>query len=122
MGRLTRMHLGDILVVPIQEELHDTAAEEAGEKIIREADDSNIKGIAIDISALDIVDSFLGRLLQKIAWGLRAMGKEVILVGIQPEVAVALVELGLYLEEIDTAFELDSALEKLREKIDKSFA
>jgi rsbT antagonist protein RsbS len=122
MARLTRMHLGDILVVPIQEELHDTAAEEAGEKIIREADNSNIKGVAIDISALDIVDSFLGRLLQKIAWGLRAMGKEVILVGIQPEVAVALVELGLYLEEIDTAFELDSALEKLREKINKDSA
>ena len=119
MARLTRMHLGDILVVPIQEELHDTAAEEAGEKIIREADSSNIKGVAIDISALDIVDSFLGRLLQKIAWGLRAMGKEVILVGIQPEVAVALVELGLYLEEINTAFELDSALEKLRKSIDK---
>jgi rsbT antagonist protein RsbS len=119
MARLTRMHLGDILVVPIQEELHDTAAEEAGEKIIREADNSHIKGVAIDISALDIVDSFLGRLLQKIAWGLRAMGKEVILVGIQPEVAVALVELGLYLEEINTAFELDSALEKLRESIDK---
>jgi rsbT antagonist protein RsbS len=122
MARLTRMHLGDILVVPIQEELHDTAAEEAGEKIIREADNSSIKGVAIDISALDIVDSFLGRLLQKIAWGLRAMGKEVILVGIQPEVAVALVELGLYLEEIDTAFELDSALEKLREKINKDSA
>jgi rsbT antagonist protein RsbS len=119
MARLTRMHLGDILVVPIQEELHDTAAEEAGEKIIREADNSTIRGVAIDISALDIVDSFLGRLLQKIAWGLRAMGKEVILVGIQPEVAVALVELGLYLEEIDTAFELDSALGKLREKINK---
>jgi rsbT antagonist protein RsbS len=122
MARLTRMHLGDILVVPIQEELHDTAAEEAGEKIIREADNANIKGVAIDISALDIVDSFLGRLLQKIAWGLRAMGKEVILVGIQPEVAVALVELGLYLEEINTAFELDSALEKLREMIDKGSA
>ncbi len=122
MARLTRMHLGDILVVPIQEELHDTAAEEAGEKIIREADNSKIKGVAIDISALDIVDSFLGRLLQKIAWGLRAMGKDVILVGIQPEVAVALVELGLYLEEIDTAFELDSALEKLREKINKGTA
>jgi rsbT antagonist protein RsbS len=117
MARLTRMHLGDILVVPIQEELHDTAAEEAGEKIIREADNSNIKGVAIDISALDIVDSFLGRLLEKIAWGLRAMGKEVILVGIQPAVAVALVELGLYLEDIDTAFELDSALEKLRAKL-----
>jgi len=122
MARLTRMHLGDILVVPIQEELHDTAAEEAGEKIIREADNPKIKGVAIDISALDIVDSFLGRLLQKIAWGLRAMGKEVILVGIQPEVAVALVELGLYLEEINTAFELDSALEKLREKINKGAA
>ncbi len=119
MARLTCMHLGEILVVPIQEELHDTAAEEAGEKIIREADNSNIKGVAIDISALDIVDSFLGRLLQKIACGLRAMGKEVILVGIQPEVAVALVELGLYLEDITTAFELDSALEKLREMINE---
>ncbi|MEO0294107.1 MAG: STAS domain-containing protein [candidate division WOR-3 bacterium] len=120
MARLTRMHLGDILVVPIQEELHDTAAEETGEAIIREAEDSKIKGVAIDISALDIVDSFLGRLLQKIATGLNAMGKEVIVVGIQPAVAISLVELGLYLEEIETAFELDAAIEKLRKKIDKN--
>ena len=113
MATLARMRFGDVLLVPIQEELHDTAAEEVIEKIITEAEKMNARGVVIDISALDIVDSFLGRLLQETVRALRAMGKKVVLVGIQPGVAITLVELGLPLEGIETAFNLENALKKL---------
>ena len=113
MSGLTRMHLGDVLVVPLQEELHDTAAEEMIEKIITEAEKMSARGVVIDISALDIVDSFLGRLLQETVHALAAMGKKVVLVGLRPGVAITLVELGLPLEGIETAFNLETALRKL---------
>jgi len=113
MANLAKIHFGDVLVVPIQEELHDTAAEEIIEKIITEAERMRARGVVIDTSALDIVDSFLGRLLQETVRALSAMGKKVILVGIQPGVAITLVELGLPLDGIETAFSLEAALKKL---------
>jgi len=113
MASLAKMHFGDVLVVPIQEELHDTAAEQVVEEIISAAAKKDARGVVIDISALDIVDSFLGRLLQETVRALAAMGKRVVLVGIQPGVAITLVELGLALEGIETAFTLESALGKL---------
>jgi len=113
MPPLTKMHFADVLVVPLQEALHDTAAEEITEEIISEAERKNARGVVIDISALDVVDSFLGRLLQETVRALAAMGKKVVLVGIQPGVAITLVELGLPLDGIETAFNLESALKKL---------
>ena len=113
MASLAKMRLGDVLVVPIQEELHDTAAEQVVEEIISDAAKKDARGVVIDISALDIVDSFLGRLLQETVRALAAMGKKVVLVGIQPGVAITLVELGLPLEGIETAFNLENALKKL---------
>ncbi len=113
MASVAKMHVGNVLVVPIQEELHDTAAEQVIEEIITDAEKRGARGVVIDISALDIVDSFLGRLLQETVHALAAMGKKVVLVGIQPEVAITLVELGLDLEGIETAFNLEIALSKI---------
>jgi len=113
MASLAKMHFGGVLVVPIQEELHDTAAEEVTEEIVSDAAKGDARGVVIDISALDIVDSFLGRLLQETVRALAAMGKKVVLVGIKPGVAITLVELGLSMEGIETAFSLEAALKKL---------
>ena len=113
MASLAKMHFGDVLVVPIHEELHDSAAEEMIDEIITAAEKRDARGVVIDISALDIVDSFLGRLLQETVRALAAMGKKVVLVGIQPGVAITLVELGLPLDGIETAFSLEAALKKL---------
>lgn len=115
MKRLTKMKLKDVLVIPIQEELHDTAAEEIGEEIIKDARESGAQGVILDISALEIVDSFLGRLLGEVAHALEAMGKKVVVMGIRPDVAITLVELGLDLGGIPTALNLEAAMNVITE-------
>lgn len=114
MSRLAKMKLGEVLVIPIQEELHDTAAEETGEEIIEEARESGVRGVILDISTLEIVDSFLGRLLGELANSLETMGKKVVVVGIRPDVAITLVELGLDLAGIPTAMNLEAAMREMK--------
>ncbi|QIJ60765.1 STAS domain-containing protein [Streptomyces sp. JB150] len=104
--------LGDILLVTLQGELGDAAAEQLQYDVTRRIAHSPtpVSGVVIDISGVDIVDSFLGRVLAEIAAGASLMAARTVLAGMRPAVAITLVELGLSLPQVTTALHVDMAL------------
>lgn len=114
------LKLGDILLVSIQGDLHDRTALELQERLTARIVDTNAKGVLIDISVLDMVDSFIGRLLSDVAAMSRILDAETVVVGMQPAVAITLVELGLAMEGVATALDVDAGLAMLRSRIDTS--
>ena len=117
MAKITMMKIGPVLIVPIQIELHDRAASQVQEDIIQNIEQTGARGLLIDVSKLQIVDSFLGRLLGDTAAMARVMGCQSVVVGIQPEVAITLMELGLRLEGVYTALNTEVGLELLEQVI-----
>ncbi|MEU0164410.1 STAS domain-containing protein [Streptomyces iakyrus] len=105
--------LGDILLVTLQGELHDGTAEQLQHDITRRIARSPVTGVVIDISGVDIVDSFLGRVLAEIASSARLMAARTALAGMRPAVAITMVELGLTLPELVTALDVEQALSLL---------
>ncbi|MFI9169691.1 STAS domain-containing protein [Streptomyces lincolnensis] len=105
--------LGDILLVSLQGELHDSIAEQLQEDITRRIAGSRVSGVVIDISAVDVVDSFLGRVLAEIASGARLLAARTVLAGMRPAVAITLVELGLTLPGLVTVLDTERAVELL---------
>jgi rsbT antagonist protein RsbS len=118
MERIPILKMGDFLLVTIQVDMHDRVAltlqDDLTERIVR----SKARGVLIDISALDIVDSFIGRMLSNIAGMSRILDAETVLVGMQPSVAITLVELGLTLPGIRTALNVDRGMALLRASLD----
>jgi rsbT antagonist protein RsbS len=106
--------MGDFLLVTIQVDMHDqlalTLQDDLTEKIVR----TRARGVLIDISALDIVDSFIGRMLGNIAAMSRMLDAQTVVVGMQPSVAITLVELGLSLKGVRTALDVEKGMELLR--------
>lgn len=104
--------LGDVLLVTLQGELYDTAAEQLQHDITRRIahGPTSVRDLVIDISGVDIVDSFLGRVLAEIAAGAGLMAARTVLAGMRPAVAITLVELGLGLPDVTTALNVDKAL------------
>ena len=113
MAEVTIMKIGSNLIVPIQVELHDAAAISVQDDIMQAIEEKGAKGLLIDVSRLDVVDSFLGRLIGDTAAMARAMGTETVLVGLQPAVAITVMELGLNLGGIHTALDAEAGLEML---------
>jgi rsbT antagonist protein RsbS len=115
MDRVPVLMLGDILLVSIQVDLEDQLAlrlqEDLAEKIVA----TGAHGVVIDITALDIVDSFVGRMLATIAAVSRVLDAETVVVGMRPAVAITLVELGLALRGIRTALNVDLGMRLLRD-------
>ncbi|MFJ4471669.1 STAS domain-containing protein [Streptomyces sp. NPDC089424] len=105
--------LGDVLLVSLQGELHDGMAEQLQQDIARRIADSGVTGVVIDISGVDIVDSFLGRILAEIASSASLLAARTVLAGMRPAVAITLVELGLTLPGLHTALDTERALELL---------
>lgn len=117
MSEVTILSLGENIVVPIQVELHDRAAMRLQEDILLKLEASGASGLIIDVSAVSIVDSFLGRLLGDTAKMARLMGTETVLVGMKKEVVLTLIQLGLVIKDLHTALNLEeglSLLEKLK--------
>lgn len=114
MERIPILKLGSFLLVTIQVDMHDQLAlalqDDLTARIVRD----RAAGVLIDISALDIVDSFIGRMLGNIAGMARVLDAETVVVGMQPSVAITLVELGLSLSGIRTALNIDRGMELLR--------
>jgi rsbT antagonist protein RsbS len=109
------LSLGDFLLVTIQVELHDQLAMRLQEDLTQKLARTHTKGVLIDISALEIVDSFIGRSLAHIASIARIMDAATVLVGMRPAVAITLVELGMSLKGIRTALNVDKGMHLLRE-------
>ncbi|GGW71000.1 anti-anti-sigma factor [Streptomyces lucensis JCM 4490] len=105
--------LGDVLLVSLQGELHDGMAEQLQHDISSRISASEVTGVVIDISGVDIVDSFLGRVLAEIASTAALLAARTVLAGMRPAVAITLVELGLTLPGLVTALDVDRALELL---------
>ncbi|MFI7014107.1 STAS domain-containing protein [Streptomyces sp. NPDC050164] len=107
------LRLGDILLVTLQGELHDGMAEQLQQDITERIAHTRVTGVVIDISGVDIVDSFLGRVLAEIAAGARLLAARTVLAGMRPAVAITLVELGLTLPGLRTALDVERAMELL---------
>jgi rsbT antagonist protein RsbS len=109
--------MGSFLLVTIQVDLYDRLALTLENDLITMVSKTEARGVLIDISAVSIVDSFMGRILGNIASMSRIMDAETVVVGMQPAVAITLVELGLTLPGVHTALNVDKGIELLRNKI-----
>ena len=106
--------MGEFLLVTIQVDMHDRLATRLQEDLTERISKTKARGVLIDISALEIVDSFIGRMLGNIAGMASLLDAQTVLVGMQPAVAITLVELGLSLEGIRTALNVDRGMDLLR--------
>lgn len=107
------LQLGEHLIVTIQIDMSDSVALQLQENLSHRVAETGAKGVLIDISSLDIVDSFIGRTLATMAEISRCMGARTVVVGMQPAVAMTLVELGVSWEGIPTALNVDRGVEIL---------
>ncbi|MFJ1807992.1 MULTISPECIES: STAS domain-containing protein [unclassified Streptomyces] len=107
------LRLGDVLLITLQGDLHDGTAEQLQQDIAEQIVRSRVTGVVIDISGVEIVDSFLGRVLAEIAASARLLAAQTVVAGMRPAVAITLVELGLSLPGLRTALSTEAALELL---------
>ncbi|CAK7286196.1 MULTISPECIES: STAS domain-containing protein [Streptomyces] len=116
MAPVPVLALGDVLLVSLQGELHDGMAEQLQQDLSERIATAGVTGVVIDISGVEIVDSFLGRVLAEIASTARLLAARTVLAGMRPAVAITLVELGLTLPGLTTALDVDRALELLSQR------
>ncbi|MDC2956377.1 STAS domain-containing protein [Streptomyces gilvifuscus] len=111
------MRIGDTLLVALQGDLDDTTVIRIEEQLTREIANTSASGMLIDVSRLSVVDSFIARVLARIVAMVRLLGAQAAVVGIQPAVAITLVELGVQMGHLDTALNAEQGLallERLR--------
>lgn len=117
MEKIPILKMGALLLVTIQVDMHDRLALALQDDLTQMISDTEARGVLIDISSLEIVDSFIGRMLGNIAAMSRVLDAETVVVGMQPAVAITLVELGLSLEGVRTALNVDAGMEMLRSSV-----
>ena len=110
MDRIPILKLRDLLLVTIQVDMHDRLALQLQDDLTSRISETGARGVLIDISSLDIVDSFIGRMIANIAAMARVLDAQTVLVGMQPAVAITLVELGLTLPGVRTALNVDKGM------------
>ncbi len=115
--RIPILRLGDILLTSIQSDITDEQALILQADILKQLDQTQAVGVVLDISALDVVDSYMARILTETARMARLMGGEVVIAGMSPLVAVTLTEMGRELVDVLTALNLELGVEKLRERL-----
>ena len=118
MEQIPILKVQDCLLVSIQVDMHDRLAMALQDDLTQKIVTSRARGVLIDISALEIVDSFIGRMLNNIAAMSRVLDAVTVVVGMQPAVAITLVELGLALTGVKTALNVDKGLALIRRLID----
>ena len=117
MDRIPILRMGHFLLVTIQIDLYDRLATNLESDLVMMVNKTGARGVLIDISALSIVDSFMGRILGNIGSMSKIMDAETVVVGMQPAVAITLIELGLELRGVHTALNVEKGMELLKEKI-----
>ncbi len=120
METIPILKVGDCLLVSIQVDMHDRLAMSLQDHITEQVVKHHARGVMIDISALEMVDSFIGRVLGDIAAMTRVLGAETVVVGMRPAVAITLVELGLSLGTLRTALNVEVGMELLGSLINAS--
>src|SRR5690349_8034552 len=114
MERIPILRMGEFLLVTIQVDMHDRLAMTLQDDLTTKIVETSAKGVLIDISSLEIVDSFIGRMLANIASMSRILDAATVVVGMKPAVAITLVELGLSLPGVRTALNVERGMELLR--------
>ena len=113
MDRIPILRMGSLLLVTIQVDMHDRLAMTLQDDLTAKIAETEAKGVLIDISALEVVDSFIGRMLANIASMASVLDARTIVVGMQPAVAITLVELGMTLSGVRTALNVERGMEML---------
>jgi rsbT antagonist protein RsbS len=117
LEKIPILKMGEYLLVTIQVDMHDRLAMALQDDLTRMISETEAQGVLIDISSLEIVDSFIGRMLGNIAAMSRVLDAKTVVVGMQPAVAITLVELGLSLTGVRTALNVDAGMELLRSSV-----
>jgi rsbT antagonist protein RsbS len=117
MEKIPILRMGHFLLVTIQVDLYDRLALNLESDLVQMVSKTGARGVLIDISAVSIVDSFMGRIIGNIAGMSRIMDAETVVVGMQPAVAITLIELGLPLTGVHTALNVERGMELLRLRI-----
>ncbi|HST11329.1 MAG TPA: STAS domain-containing protein [Terriglobales bacterium] len=120
MERIPILRMGEFLLVTIQVDMQDQLAMRLQDDLTREIEKHESRGVLIDISALEMVDSFIGRMISDISGMARILDATTVLVGMQPAVAITLVELGLSLPGVATALNVDLGMNLLRRELKQS--
>ncbi len=117
MDRIPILRMGEFLLVTIQVDMYDQLAMTLQDDLAERISATSAKAVLIDISALDMVDSFIGRMIANISGLSRIMDAETVVVGMQPAVAITLVELGLELPGVSTALNVERGMQLLRTRV-----
>ena len=117
MERIPILRMGDFLLVTIQVDMHDRLVTTLQDDLTTRISESGARGVLIDISALDMVDSFIGRMISNISAMASILAASTVVVGMQPAVAITLVELGLTLPGVKTAINAERGMAMLRAMI-----
>ena len=117
MEKIPILKMDQFLLVTIQVDMHDRLAMALQDDLTQAISETEARGVLIDISSLEIVDSFIGRMLANIAAMSRVLDAETVVVGMQPAVAITLVELGLSLTGVRTALNVDAGMAVLRASV-----
>ena len=117
MERIPILRMGEFLLVTIQVDMHDRLARTLQDDLTSQIERTGAKGVLIDISALEMVDSFIGRMIANISAMSRILDASSVLVGMRPAVAITLVELGLSLPGVDTALDVERGMKLLRARL-----
>lgn len=110
MNNVTILKIGETIIVPIQIELHDAAAKSLQEDILKRIEKYGSKGLIIDVSAVEIIDSFLGRVLVETSKMAKLMGADTVIAGMRKEVVLTLLHLGLAMGDLKTALNIEEGL------------
>ncbi len=119
MERIPILQMGRFLLVTIQVDMHDRLAMALQDDLLDKISRTGARGVLIDISSLSMVDSFIGRMLANISSMSRILDAETVVVGMQPAVAITLVELGLEMKGVKTALNVDKGMELLTASINQ---
>ncbi|MDW0110166.1 STAS domain-containing protein [Sporosarcina gallistercoris] len=116
--RIPILKLDEVLIVSIQWELDDQTAIQFQEDLLNKMHETTARGVVIDLTSIDFIDSFIAKVLGDVISMSSLMGAKVVITGIQPAVAITLIELGIRLENVMTALDLENGLTKLRTELE----
>lgn len=116
--RIPILKLNETLIVSIQWELDDHTALQFQEDLLKKMHETNARGVLIDLTPIDFIDSFIAKVLGDVISMSTLMGAKVVITGIQPAVAITLIELGIRLEDVLTALDLENGLDKLHQELE----